>query len=148
LADGTGVTLCMHIRDFEATTASMVVELPVEKQSTGAARVWVALGNPCASVFVPVLAPSPAVPQAPVPDALAREETARRFAALSRASEANAAVLRNVRAVLDEVESALWDEADTLDANPVRWREFASSAERRVLAALDTLADQGLGLPA
>jgi secernin len=147
-ADGTGVTLCMHIRDFEATTASMVVELPHEAHSTEAARAWVALGNPCASVFVPVLAPSPAVPQAPVPGAFAREATARRFAALSRSSEADGAVLEKVRAVFDEVESALWDEADTLDADPVRWRDFASSAERRVLAALDTLADRGLGLPA
>ncbi len=43
-ADGAGVTLCMHIRDFEATTASMVVELPADGASPG--RAWVALGQP------------------------------------------------------------------------------------------------------
>ncbi len=59
-ADGTGVTVCMHVRDFEATTASMVADLPVD--GAGPRRAWVALGNPCASVFVPVIAPSPTMP--------------------------------------------------------------------------------------
>ncbi|MDR3647871.1 MAG: C69 family dipeptidase, partial [Acidimicrobiales bacterium] len=43
LSDGTGVTLCMHIRDFEATTASMVAELPVDARRDGPGRAWVAL---------------------------------------------------------------------------------------------------------
>ncbi len=145
-ADGTGVTLCMHIRDFEATTASMVAELRADR--AGPARAWVALGNPCASVFVPVLAPSPSTAPAAVPGLLAQVSTARRFAALGRAAETDAPSLEAVRAVLAPVEAALWGEADDLDADPVRWRAFASSASHHVVGALDTLAAQGIGLPA
>jgi hypothetical protein len=145
-ADGTGVTVCMHIRDFEATTASMVAELPVDPAYP--ARAWIALGNPCASVFVPVLAPSPSTPDAPVPGALGGKSWARRFAALSRAAETDHASLVEVRAVLAPVEAALWDEADTLDADPVRWRALASRAEHTVHGALDTLARAGMGVSA
>jgi hypothetical protein len=53
-----------------------------------------------------------------------------------------------VRDVLGPVEAALWDEADTLDPDPVRWREFALTTGRRVLGALDTLADAGIGATA
>jgi hypothetical protein len=105
----------------------------------------VALGNPCASVFVPVLAPGRATPIAPLPGALAQERTARRFAALARAAETDGASLEAVRAVLGPLEAELWDEADDLDADPVRWRRFASRAERGVLDALHTLAGAGLG---
>jgi hypothetical protein len=145
-ADGTGVTVCMHLPGFEATTASMVAELSVDRARP--ARAWVALGNPCASVFVPVRAPSPSSPDASVPGVLGWSSWARRFAALSRAAETDRASLEPVRAVLAPVEAALWDEADTLDADPARWRAFASSAERAVLDALDTLARAGLGLSA
>jgi secernin len=144
-ADGTGVTVCMHIRDFEATTASMVAELPVDARRDGPGRAWVALGSPCASVFVPVAAPSPSRPVAAVPTFLALEATARRFAALSRASEANLSTLETVRAVLAPVEAALWDEADALDSDLARWQAFAGTAERRVQGALDILAGMGLG---
>jgi secernin len=145
-ADGTGVTLCMHIRDFEATTSSIVVEMPAEAARAG--RAWVALGNPCASVFVPVLAPSPSTPCAPVPASLAQPETARRFAALARAAEIDAAGLEAVRAVLAPLEAELWDEADTLDDDPERWRALASTVEGGVLGALDTLARAGIGAEA
>jgi hypothetical protein len=152
LSDGTGVTLCMHIRDFEATTASMVAQLPADSTSPG--RAWLALGNPCASVFVPALAPffagasggAASVPHAAVPGALAREGSARRFAALGRAAERDVASLEAVRAVLGPVEAALWDEADTLDDDLPRWQAFGADADRRVLGALDTLAGKGIGL--
>ena len=145
-ADGSGVTLCMHIRDFEATTASMVAELPVA--GAGPGRAWVALGNPCASVFVPLLAPSPSAPRASVPRALTQESTARRFAAVSRAAETDAASLEAVRAVLGAIEAELWDEADALDGAPDRWRAFASTAEERIVDGLDVLASRGVGRPA
>jgi dipeptidase len=147
-ADGTGVTVCMHIRDFEATTASMVAELPVDVGDSDPGRAWVALGNPCASVFIPVFAPSPSTPRASVPAFLAQPGSAHRFAALARAAELDATTLHAVRDVLGPVEAALWDEADTLDPDPVRWREFALTTGRRVLGALDTLADAGIGATA
>jgi hypothetical protein len=144
-ANGTGVTVCMHIRDFESTTASMVAELRVDTSTPG--RAWVALGNPCASLFVPVLAPWRAQ-ESFVSGALAQESQARRFAALSRAAETDGGSLESVRAVLAPVEVALWDEADELDADPARWRAFAYDAERRVAGALDSLAQGGMGLRA
>jgi secernin len=144
-ADGTGVTLCMHVRDFEATTASMVAELPADSSAADGGRAWVALGNPCASVFVPITAPSRATPRVSLPGALAQQDSARRFAALGRSAETDVGSLDAVRAVLDPVEADLWDEADTLDADPTRWQSFASSAQQRVLAALDTLAASGIG---
>jgi len=153
-ADGTGVTLCMHIHDFEATTASMVAELGLDAVDTDddvPPRAWIALGNPCASVFVPVLAPSPSTPRGSVPDALAGEQWARRFAALSRAAEVDLASLESVRSVLGAVEAELWDEADTLeslDEGPVRWQSFAAEAQRRIEGALDTLVGAGLGVSA
>jgi len=147
-ADGTGVTVCMHIRDFEATTASMVAELPVDARRDGPGRAWVALGNPCASVFVPMAAPSPSSPVASVPTSFALEGSARRFAALSRAAEADVSTLETVRGVLGPVEATLWDEADALDVDPGRWRAFAAMAERRVQGALDTLNGMGLGVTA
>ncbi len=53
--DWNGVTVCMHLRDYQATTASMVAELPADPDAT--MRAWVALGSPCASVYVPVFPP-------------------------------------------------------------------------------------------
>ncbi len=150
-ADGTGVTVCMHIRDFEATTSSMVAELTLDDHDGVPGRAWVALGNPCASVFMPVVAPSPTAPSGSVPDALAGELWARRFAAVSRAAETDVASLESVRSVLGPVEVELWDEADALGprgADPARWHLFASEAERRVQGALDTLAGAGIGVTA
>ncbi|HUQ38835.1 MAG TPA: C69 family dipeptidase [Acidimicrobiales bacterium] len=45
-----GWTVCMHVPEVEATTASVIAELPV------ADRPWahVLLGSPCTSVFVPL----------------------------------------------------------------------------------------------
>ena len=150
-ADGTGVTVCMHIRDFEATTSSMVAELRLGAVHGAPGRAWVALGNPCASLFVPIVVPSPSARRGSVPDALAHEVWARRFAALGRAAEIDAATLESVRGVLGPLEAELWDQADAidpLDTDPARWHSFASEAERRVGGALDTLAGAGVGLTA
>ena len=112
------------------------------------ARDWVALGNPCASVFVPVLAPSATSPHAAGPGAVAQERSARRFAALARAAERDAAALAAVRAVFAPLESALWDEADALEPDPPRWRALrvVGGAPRR--DALDSLACAGVGASA
>jgi len=145
LADGTGVTVCMHVRAFEATTASMVAELPGD--GTGGGRAWVALGSPCASVYLPVLLPSPAGGAGVVvPGALGDAALWRRFAALGDAVERQPGALAAVRGVLGPVEAGLWDEADTLGADAARWRPFAARAVDRVVAGLDRLAGDGLGL--
>jgi secernin len=104
LADGTGVTVCMHIPGYQATAASMVSELPAAPDEP--LRAWVALGSPCASVYLPVFPPTH------VPAALARPEAWKRFHAVRDRVDADHAFLRDVRAVFAPLEAALWDEGD------------------------------------
>ena len=73
-----GFTVCFHVNEpgfvVETTTSSMIAELPAEREAP--LRAWVALGSPCASVYVPVF------PPAAVPLELASPTTWSRFAAL------------------------------------------------------------------
>lgn len=135
---GDGVTVCMHLRDYQATTSAIVAALPVDEG--GPVRVWVALGNPCASIFVPGFLPSA------VPPAFGEVATARRFADVSRSVEAThgGARLEHVRAVLDPLEADLWQEADALvsrgdSSDTHASTRFAADAWSRVDAALAAL---------
>jgi len=128
--DGSGVTVCMHVRDYQATAASMVARLPSDRAE--ALRAWVALGSPCASVYVPVFPDSPGG----VAPALADPATWARFQALRRRVEADADALAAVRAVLGPVESALWAAADEVAGDPA---PFVADAWRQVDAALAAL---------
>ena len=103
-ADWHGVTVCMHLRDYQATTASMIAELPADDHAP--ARAWVALGSPCTSVYVPVF------PLRDTPPELARPETWHRFETLRDRAEADPEALASIRAVLAPVEADLWDAAD------------------------------------
>jgi hypothetical protein len=94
----------MHIRDYQATAASIVTELP--RGEDDPMRAWVALGSPCASVYVPVF------PTACVPPELARMDSWARFAALRARVEQDPGALADVRARLAPVEAELWDTAD------------------------------------
>jgi secernin len=142
LPDGTGVSICLHARGYMATAASMVAELPADPAAP--LRAWVALGSPCASVFVPVFPPEGVAP------AFAEEATWRRFAALRDRVEADGAALEVIRAVLGPLEAALWSAADELAAtgaaaDPVRRRSFAQTAWAEVDAALASLAREHAG---
>jgi len=55
LGGGGGWTVCMHVDGFEATTASVIAELPEGRRPI--ARF--SLGWPCRSVFVPLLVGHP-----------------------------------------------------------------------------------------
>lgn len=137
-ADGTGVTICMHLRGFQATTSSMVAELPVDADSP--ARVWVALGSPCASVYVPFIVPPPSfLEAAPVAGVLADEAAAKRFADLRIAAEAIPSELTRVRAGLEGLESDLWDEAGALTDDPEAWARFGFRASARTMDALNAI---------
>ncbi|MFM7271181.1 MAG: hypothetical protein ACKO2C_06055 [Actinomycetes bacterium] len=118
-----GVSVCMHVADLSATTASMVAHLPTDPDAR--IRVWCALGSPCCSIFVPV---DPAAP----PAVLADPSTWRRFAALRDRALADPGVHAHDRMRLDALERALWDEDDASAAPP-------ADAGPRVLAALDAL---------
>lgn len=133
LPDGTGVTVCMHIRGYQATAASMIAELPSD--SAAPCRAWVALGSPCVGIYVPVLVPGPA------PTALADAGVWKSFDALRERVEADAAALGTIRRALGPIEADAWDEADDLatthGTDPQRWSDLGDRTVRRALDALD-----------
>lgn len=129
--DGTGITVCMHIRDYQATAASMVAELPVSADE--AARAWVALGAPCASVYVPVFPPDD------VPVAIGEPATWARFAALRDRVERDPDALGETRQVLAPVEAELWDAADAAAATG------DAGSRAKCVAAAWPLVDAALG---
>jgi hypothetical protein len=144
---GEGVSVCMHLRAFQATTASIVASLETDRSREEPLRYWAALGNPCASVYVPgfLLADHPGIG---APATFGDPATAARFAALSRSVEdlgaAGPARLQAVRASLAPLETALWEEADDLassghHADPESVAAFEAAAWHRVDAALTTL---------
>jgi secernin len=131
LPDGTGVSVCLHARGYQATTSSMIAWLPVDEDEP--LRAWVAPGSPCVSVFVPVF------PPAPSPPALADEAVWRRVAALRDEVEAEPERLASVRSALDPLEAELWEEADELASDPSRWPGFAASVDLRIREAFEAL---------
>lgn len=100
-ADGEGVTVCMHVRDYSVTAASMIASLPEDPTEPSAA--WVALSAPCVSVFVPVRPGSGIVPKC-----LSDVEQWQRFDRLRQRAESDSAALPAIRAVLDPLERDLW----------------------------------------
>lgn len=126
--DWSGVTVCMHVRGYQVTNASIVAELPAERDAPE--RAWVALGSPCASVYVPVF------PPAGVPSELADPDTWRRFARLRDRVERDGDELGEVRDVLAPLEGELWAEADDAGADAERRARFVAISWPQVDAAL------------
>ncbi len=133
LPDGTGVSVCMHIRSYQATTSSMVAFLPSEHGRR--ARGWTALGSPCVSIFVPVLVPDA------LPALLAEEATWQRFDLLRQSVEDDPCSIGRIRAALAPLEHSLWLEAACLDDSGAAWQAFHSSA---TTAIDDVLASLGV----
>lgn len=126
-----GVTVCMHVRDLQATTASMVTDLPADPDAP--LRTWASLGTPCTGVFLPVavLGP-PGGAEAVVPPVLSQAGAWDLSRQLSRAVEvpgdAGAEALATVRAAIARFEAEVWAEADLLweEGAPVeRWHTMA-----------------------
>jgi len=101
-----GWTVCMHVDGVEATTASIVAELPTD----GPPRAWVAAGSPCRSVFVPVVVGAP----------LGEVPAWERFAALRPEH----------RPALDELQARLDDLGSDAGANAEAWRLTAEVLDR------------------
>ncbi len=130
--DNTGVTVCMHVREVQATTASMVVAVPNDPGAS--IRTWSALGSPCVSVYVPGF---PMVAGAP---ALADARTWSRFALLRDRAETSDAALTGIHAAFAPVEAGLWDAAGAIDdGDTVAQRAFVDAAFAPVDAALTAL---------
>lgn len=142
-ADGTGVTVCMHVRGYVSTTASLLCELPDDPSAPVLVRA--ALGSPCASVYVPFPVAPPGYDG---PDLLPRVlgdlEVAKRFAALRGKVEQTVGALGAVRATLGPVEAELWSRATGLGDDLAKWAEFRDLASEKVLAGLDTV--EGLAM--
>jgi secernin len=132
-AEWNGITVCMHLRDYQATTASMVAELPADTEEP--MRAWVALGSPCVSIYIPVFPPALA------PSELAAPECWVRFAALRDRVEADPGALAPTRAALAGVEADLWDAADDAYAtgSEARLERAVTNAWAPVDAALHRL---------
>jgi hypothetical protein len=130
-----GLSVCMHVGGYQATTASMVTELRAEP-ADAPIRAWVALGSPCASVYVPVFLPDA------VPPELGSPATWSRFAALARRVESEPDGLAEVRSVLGPVEADLWAAADAAAAaaTATARARYAAATWPAVAAALTTLA--------
>jgi len=126
LADFTGISVCMHVRGYMATTSSIVAELPSE--ATAPLRAWVAPGSPCVSVYLPVF---PAEPDGVgsgaslVPDALSDEGLWHRLATLRLRAEEDPEAIVAIRRVLGPIEAELWAEADAVADEPGRWPDLA-----------------------
>ena len=129
--DWRGVTVCMHVRDYTVTTASMVIEL---RRDDAPLRTWACIGSPCVSVYVPTFPPA-------VPSEMRDPAQWERFARLRVRAESEPDALAEIRAVLAPVEADLWDEADalTLKGDPGCFRAYAARAWRPVDAALGRL---------
>jgi secernin len=130
--DWSGVTVCMHVRGYQVTNASIVAELPVDPDAP--LRVWIALGSPCVSVYVPAFPPAGIAPELSDPESWAR------FAALRDRVERDAGELGEIRAVLAPIEAGLWEDADDVCTDPDRRARFAGGAWARVDAGLAKLA--------
>ena len=130
--NGRGISVCMHVRDYMTTNASMVAELPDDPAAP--LRAWVALGQSVRRACT-----SPCSHRRGVPAALAQPATWARFAALRRRVEADGAALVAVRAELDPLEADLWAEAGTLPPDPAVTSGFVASSWARVDATLARL---------
>jgi dipeptidase len=120
-AGSTAFTVCMHNRaKHSQTTASMIADLRTDGSPP---RAWVCLGNPCASVYVPIFPPALA------PE-LADPAQWHRFARLRDRDD--------VSLTLASVEAELWAEADAAFAtgNRATLDHFAATAFAPVGAAL------------
>jgi hypothetical protein len=149
--DWSGVTVCMHVRGYQHTAASMIAALPSPSGSDAPLKVWASLGPACTAVFLPVAlftgrSGSEHGPQAVVPDVLGDIEAWRSFTRLGDLVEApgdrGAEALATVRSALGPVEGAAWDEADTLwasGATPDAWQAAASGWTHAVRSALAAL---------
>jgi secernin len=135
-ADFGGVSVCMHVRGRYVSAASMIAELPDGVADGAPLRAWLALGSPCATIYVPAFPRSAAGPPPFVPFELSSEELWQAADAVRRRVEDDPDALVAVRDVLDPVEDELWSEADEVLERPERWAATGASWGGRVLDAL------------
>jgi dipeptidase len=127
---GVGISVCMHLRGYQNTTSSMIAELSAEPGRP--LRAWVAPGQPCVSIFVPVFGTH-------APAALGDPATWHAFASLRARAEADTDALADIRGVFAPLEVELWAQADAIASRPEKQAAFAEEAWPRVAEALSRL---------
>ena len=128
---GHGVTICMHIRGYQNTTSSMIAELPTDPDAP--LRAWVAPGNPCVSVYLPVFPPGSS------PGGLSDRDTWARFAALRDRAEREPEALGEIRGVFGPLEAELWEKADGVATRPAEQVAYMDRAWKRIESALTSV---------
>ena len=108
----------------------MIAELPAGPDRP--LRAWVALGQPCVSVFVPVFGTH-------VPAALGDPATWHALAVLRDRAEADADALADIRGVFGPLEAELWAEADAASTRPEKHAAFAEDIWPRMAEALSLI---------
>ena len=130
--DFSGMTVCMHIEGYMATTASMVAELVAD----GPIRVFSAPGSPCVAPYLPaVILDGTSL----IPAAAQDLEVWNRFAALRDQVMADPGSLARIRSIVGPLESELIEEAASLGDDPASWRELVTAASLRTVDALAKL---------
>lgn len=129
--DLSGITVCMHVRDYQCTTASMVASLPADPDAT--IGLWASVGPACCAVVLPgAIVRRGAQPEVIVPDALG-DPTLWQAASLAARRSETAVDNRDTpttdaRRAFGPIEAAAWDEAAELTASgagPDAWAEAA-----------------------
>ena len=129
--DGSNVSVCMHLRGFQNTTSSIIAKLPADPGRP--VRAWLAPGQPCISIYVPVFPPHA------VPSALSGAVTWRTFETLRDWRETDDEALPRIRELFDPLEADLWAEADAIAAQPDKHAVFVADAWRQVWDAAQRL---------
>jgi hypothetical protein len=131
-----GVSVCMHVPGRSVTAASLIAVLPRQLDQGAPLRAYVALGSPCASIYVPAFLATSAGPPPFVPAQLWSETLWRAADSLRAHVENEPAARPAIRAVLDPVEDELWQEADDVVERPDRWAEVGRTWGQRALSAI------------
>ena len=125
--DFSGISVCMHVRDYQRTTASLVTWLPADREERP--RTVAALGSPCCSIFVPC-------GTGWMPEVLGHAAPWAGVGGLAAAVEATPDALAEVGMGLDPVEDRIWEQATQRPGRPPLDGGAAWSADvRSALAA-------------
>jgi secernin len=135
-SDASGVSVCMHVPNRSVTTASLIALLPTGIGAGAPLRVYVALGSPCVSIYVPAFPRTAAGPPPYIPFELSGQELWQAAEALRQRVAVDPEELGAIRERLDPVEDELWGEADEVAERPDQWNAVGATWGRRALDAM------------
>jgi secernin len=136
--DFSGISVCMHVRGLSVTAASLIAVLPAELSAGAPVRLFVALGSPCVSIYLPAFPRTVAGPPPFVPFELALPRMWEVADALRQLVEDDPNSLDKVRSVLSPLEDQIWQEADAALEHPGQWNDVGASWGPRALHAMET----------